>query len=140
LAAGGARLAVGSDSHAIVDPFAEVRAVELHERLVVEARGLHSPLALLRAATNDGNACIGWPEAGRMEVGALADLVTVGLDSVRTAGATASTALATVVFAASAADIRHVVVAGRVIVEDGRHVAIDVPDVLRRAIAAVTPS
>ena len=44
-----------------------------------------------RAATEHGHAALGWPEAGRIEPGALADLVTVGLDGVRLAGTTAAT-------------------------------------------------
>ena len=37
-------------------------------------------------ATTDGHASLGWPDAGRIDAGALADLTTIGLDSVRTAG------------------------------------------------------
>ena len=49
-------------------------------------RGRHRAADLLRAATADGHASLGWPDAGRIAPGALADLVTVGLDSVRLAG------------------------------------------------------
>ena len=38
----------------------------------------------------DGHAALGWPEAGRLETGALADFTTVALDSVRTAGPAAA--------------------------------------------------
>ncbi len=42
------------------------------------------------------------------------------------------------VFAASAADVRHTVVAGRHIVRDGRHTMVeDVPRALASAVAAV---
>ena len=87
LADAGAPLCLGSDSHAVIDPFEEARAVELDERLRTERRGHFTAAELLRAATN--HAAIGWPEAGRIEPGALADLVTVSLDSVRLAGAAA---------------------------------------------------
>jgi formiminoglutamate deiminase len=76
----GARLAIGSDSHAVIDPFQEVGAVELNERLVTLIRGNHSVRSLLEAGTNNGYAALGWPEGGRVESGALADLVTVGLE------------------------------------------------------------
>ena len=56
-----------------------------------------------------------------LEPGALADLATVALDSVRTAGPVPRLAAETAVFAATAADVRHTVVAGRHIVRDGRH-------------------
>jgi len=42
-----------------------------------------------------------------------------------------------VVFAAAAADVRHVLVDGRTVVEDGRHTALDVPRELDDAIRAV---
>ena len=100
------RCASGSDSHAVIDLFEEARAVELDERLRTERRGHFTAAELLRAATN--HAALGWPEAGRIEPGAPADLVTVSLDSVRLAGAEPDTLLETAVFAASAADVREV--------------------------------
>ncbi len=139
LADAGAALCVGSDSNAVVDLLEEARGVELDERLATQRRG-HWPAAdLLRAATTDGAAALGWPEAGRLEAGALADLVTVGLDSVRLAGARPDTLLESVLFAATAADVRDVVVGGRRVVEDGRHATIDVPRALGESIAAVLP-
>ena len=60
---GGARLAVGSDSQAVIDLFEEARAVELDERLAGGARGMHRAADLLRAATADGHAALGWPAA-----------------------------------------------------------------------------
>ena len=57
---------------------------------------------------------------GSIEVGARADLVAVRLDSVRTAG-TGGT-VETAVFAASAADVSDVVVSGKHLVADGKHV------------------
>ena len=121
----GPLLALGSDSHAVIDPFEEARAVELDTRLATEIRGRFSAPDLLRAATN--HACLGWPEAGRIEPGAPADLVTVGLDSVRLAGAAPDTLLESLVFAAAAADVHTVIVAGRPIVTDGHHTSLDVP-------------
>ena len=135
----GARLTLGSDSHAVIDPLEEARAVELDERLASLIRGSHRAPDLLRTATEHGHASLGWPDAGRIEVGALADLTTVDLTSVRTAGADAETALGTVVFAATAADVRHVVVGGRVVVRDGAHTTIDVPAELAAAVRAVLP-
>jgi len=134
----GARLALGSDSHAVIDHFEEARAMELDERLASLQRGRHSPAALLGAATAGGYACLGWPDGGRLMPGALADFTTVGLDGVRLAGTSAEDALAAVVFAAGAGDVRHVVVGGREIVRDGRHLSIDVAAELGRAIATVT--
>jgi cytosine/adenosine deaminase-related metal-dependent hydrolase len=137
LADSGAPLCTGSDSHAVIDPFEEARAIELDERLRTERRGRFGAEELLRAATSGGHAALGWPEAGRLEPGALADWVTVGLDSVRLAGARPDTLLESVLFAATAADVRDVVVGGRRVVRDGRHATIDVPRALDEVIGAV---
>jgi len=113
----GPRLSLGSDSHAVIDLFEEARAVELNLRLATERRGHFTAAALLRAATN--HASLGWPEAGRLEAGGLADFITVGLDSARLAGAEPDTLLESLVFAATAADVREVIVGGRRIVTGG---------------------
>ena len=137
LADAGAPLSLGSDSHAVVDLFEEARGVEMHERLAGHRRGRFTTAELLAAATSSGAASLGWPEAGRIAPGAPADLLTVGLGSPRLAGARPDTLLESVVFAGGAADVREVVVAGRRVVRDGRHVAIDVPRALDAAIGAV---
>ena len=140
LADAGSPLSLGSDSNAVVDLWEEVRGVELHERLRSETRGHWSAADLLRAVTVDGHASLGWPEAGRLSAGAPADFVTVGTDSVRLAdaGVGTGTLLESVVFAATAADVREVVIAGRRVVTGGRHALVeDVPAALRSSIAAV---
>jgi formiminoglutamate deiminase len=133
----GAELALGSDSHAVIDQLEEARAMELDERLASGERGRHTAADLLRAATAAGHAALGWPEAGRLEAGALADLVTLDLESVRLAGTSAGRALDAAVFAATAADVKSVVVGGRRIAEDGRHLGFDVASELAGAIDAI---
>ena len=133
----GARLALGSDSHAVIDHFAEMRATELDQRLVTGERGLHSSAELLRAATGDGHRSIGWPEAGVIAPGAICDLVTVSLDGVRLAGVDAGSALDAAVFAATAADVSGVIAGGREVVRDGAHAGLDVAAELRETIGAV---
>jgi formiminoglutamate deiminase len=137
LADAGSPLCLGSDSNAVVDLFEEARAVELDERLATEQRGHHRPADLLTAATGSGMAALGWT-AGRLAPGQLADLVTVGLDSVRLAGARPADAVDHLVFAATAADVTSVVAGGRQVVEDGHHLLVgDVPAALHRAVAAL---
>lgn len=131
----GARLALGSDSHAVIDLFEEARAVELDERLESGGRGLHRSEDLLAAATGQGYAALGWPDGGRIEVGALADFCTIRLDSVRTAGTKPAHVVDGVVFAATAADVTHVVVGGSVVVRDGCHIRLDVVAELERALS-----
>ncbi|MGW2302897.1 formimidoylglutamate deiminase [Streptomyces sp. NPDC001809] len=134
----GSPLSLGSDSHAVIDLLEEARAMELNERLRTRTRGHWTAAALLRAATADGHAALGLPDAGTLEPGALADFTTLALDSVRTAGPVPRLAAETAVFAASAADVRHTVVGGRRIVRDGIHRSVpDVPRALADSIAAL---
>ena len=128
LVAAGCSLALGSDSHTVIDLFEEARAVELDERLITGARGAHEPAALLAAATGGRS----------LEVGSPADLCVLSLDSVRLAGFDPSEAASHVVFAATAADVASVVVGGRCVVSGGRHRSIDTAAALRAAIATVT--
>ena len=65
------------------------------------------------AATADGHASLGFSDAGSIAVGQRADLVTVATDTPRTAGT--GRGLETVVYAATGADVRHVVVGGQVV-------------------------
>jgi formiminoglutamate deiminase len=126
----GAVLTLGSDQHAVIDLFEEARGLEMDSRLASLERGRFQPRELVRAMTSSGHASLGWPDAGRLEVGARADLVAVRLDSVRTAGSAPAQAL----LSATAADVRDVVVDGRQVVTDGRHRLGDVAQLLREAI------
>jgi formiminoglutamate deiminase len=131
----GTRLALGSDQHAVIDLLEEARALEMHERLNTLQRGRFTPAELVTALTAAGHAALGWPEAGRLAAGALADLVSVRLDTPRTAGVDPGQ----VVLAATAADIGTVVVGGREVVTAGRHRLGDVGRLLTDAIAEVSP-
>lgn len=131
LAEAGCPLSLGSDSHAVIDLLEEARAMELDERLRTRTRGHWTTVQLLRAATEHGHAALGWPEAGRLEPGALADFAAVALDTVRTAGPVPRLAAEAAVFAGTSADVRHTVVGGRHIVRDGVHQLVhDAPQTL----------
>ncbi len=106
----GARLTLGSDSHAVIDPYEEMRALELDERLATRQRGHFTAAELLAAGTHAGHASLGWDDVGRIEVGARADLVVLDAASARTAGTGASGEA--IIFAASPADVRAVVIDG----------------------------
>ena len=131
LADAGARLSLGSDQHVVVDLLEEARALESHERLASLRRGRFTPGELVAAMT--AHASLGWPDAGRLEAGARADLVAVRRDSVRTAGALPEQAP----LAASAADITTVIIDGTEVVTDGRHRLGDVAALLADAVGAL---
>jgi formiminoglutamate deiminase len=111
----GSSLTLGSDSHAVIDLFEEMRAVELDERLGTRERGHWTAADLLSAATRHDS--LHWGDAGAIAVGQRADLVTIATDRVRTAGTGADEH--TAVYAAVAEDVTHVVVDGRVVFREG---------------------
>ncbi|PSK96803.1 formiminoglutamate deiminase [Murinocardiopsis flavida] len=115
-------VSLGSDGHSTIDMFEEARAVEMHERLRTGTRGTRGSPWLLEALHGHGHGnSLGWERAGWFAEGYRADLVTIGLDGVRTAGFDPERATDTAVFAATAADVRHVMADGRWIVRDGVH-------------------
>jgi formiminoglutamate deiminase len=113
----GSPLTLGSDSHAVLDLFEEMRAVELDERLATERRGHWTAAELLAAATTTGHASLGFDRAGAIAVGQRADLVTLDTTTPRTAGTGRDEH--TAVFAATAADVVQVVTDGRVVFTRG---------------------
>lgn len=128
----GARLSLGSDENAIIDPFEELRGLELDERLASGERGRFSPGELLAAASSAGYASLGW-NGGTIEVGAACDLVAISLATPRTAGVLPDQAW----LAATAADVTDVVVGGVVRVAGGAHPLGDIGELLSRAIGRV---
>lgn len=139
LATAGSPLCVGSDAHMMIDLWEEGRAMELDLRLVSGSRGHLSVGQIAAAISTDGQGAIGWNEAAAgIAVGAPADLVTVDLDSVRTAGARSGDVLATALFTATSSDVDSVMVGGEFVVRSAEHRASPHPGRdLSAAIAAV---
>ncbi|WP_183092278.1 formimidoylglutamate deiminase [Nocardioides stalactiti] len=109
LRAAGARISLGSDSHAVIDLFEEMRGVEMHDRLRTGVRGHWSAQALLETATGNGYASLSVGDPG---------VVMIDPVSPRTAGTGRDVHAA--VFAATAADVTEVIIDGRVVF-DGDH-------------------
>ncbi len=131
---GGVALALGSDSHTVIDMLEEARALEHDTRLATGQRGAHSASELLLAATRSGAASLGWQELVGLAPGAPADLITIGVDTVRLAGVDQKDLLSAVVFAGTGADVTDVMVGGKAVVRDRRHVSIDVAAELDRSV------
>jgi formiminoglutamate deiminase len=129
----GSPLSLGSDQHVVIDPFEELRGLEMHERLVTNERDRFSADDLLLAASFNGYRSLGWSDGGHLSKGALADFVTVRTDTVNTAGA----AHDQIIYACVASDVSTVVVGGDVVVSDGRHRMGDVGRMLVSAIDRV---
>lgn len=130
LADAGARLALGTDQHAVVDPLLEARAIEHGERLASGRRGRFSPAELVAALTRGGAAAVGRP-VGRIAVGEPCDLLVVDETSARTAGSDPGQ----LVLSATAHDVTRVIIGGHERAVDGVHATLgDVGDLLRKAV------
>ncbi len=130
LAATGVPLCLGSDQHVVLDPFAEIAALEGHDRLATLKRGRFSPVELIRIAGGNGYRSLGWGDGGTLAVGSLADFIAVATESVRTAGSAADQ----VPLSAAAADVRDVVIGGSHVVSAGQHRLGDVAGLLADSI------
>lgn len=118
-------IALGSDSHTMIDPFCEMRLVEYHERLIREERNVLSAVdgqqrlktadILWEMGTKSGARSLN-TGGGELAAGAVADFVAVDLEHPSLLGATGSTLLTDIVLSMSAAAVRDVFVAGRPLV------------------------
>ncbi|WP_420110946.1 formimidoylglutamate deiminase [Pseudactinotalea sp.] len=133
LAAAGSPLCLGTDQHVSSDILVEAQRLDAHERLRTGERAGFGPDQLLRFATEHGHRALGQP-GGRIEVGAPADLVALGLTTPRTAGTDPTQAIQV----ATGADVRTVVVGGEVIVRHGTHTLGDVGALLTSAVDCVS--
>jgi formimidoylglutamate deiminase len=144
----GARVALGTDSHAQIDLLEDARELELNLRLSKLSRAVLAPeepdeqgddvarndldpspsqisslaARLFECATVHGASSVG-ADAGALEASRAADFFTVALDDPSIAGANEDDLLAAIVFSLTRAAVREVVVGGRLVVENGRHAA-----------------
>jgi len=121
------RLCVGSDSQSTVSPAEELRWLEYQQRLRRRRRGVlasgtepHVGTRLWRDAALHGAQAIGQP-VGAIAVGRRADWLVLDHQHPSLAGAAPDTVLDHLVFAGAERAIRDVMVAGQIVVRDGRH-------------------
>jgi formiminoglutamate deiminase len=126
----GAAIALGTDQHAIIDPWVEMRMLESGERLGSGERGRFSPKELLHAATYGAASSMATPIApAALQVGAVCDLMAVATDSARTAGSMALQ----LPFSATASDVTDVLIAGELVASSGIHQSLGKPGELLTA-------
>ena len=82
-----------------------------------------SPLEALEMATRDGADILGRPECGRLEVGKRADIAIWDARTIENAGSWDPAAL----LFAGPTRVKHLTVQGRVVVEDGQLLTVDLP-------------
>lgn len=106
----GARIAIGTDSQSVIDPFEEMRLIEYHERLRRNERVLLSYVndgiasvapTLLQYATIGGARALQL-DAGEIAEGKLADFVAIDLEQMQLAGWTDDSLDAMLTLSASA--------------------------------------
>ena len=140
----GVSVCLGTDSHAQIDLFEDARELEYHLRLqkleravlsvgspnvseghpgdeaLPHGRASDTARFLFDCATVNGARSIGAPN-GVLASGQPADFFTVALDDPSIAGASPDDLLPAIVFSGSRAAVREVVVGGKPVVSEGRH-------------------
>jgi formimidoylglutamate deiminase len=118
---------IGGDSHVSVSPFEELRALEYSQRLRMRVRVVASEESspdvaanLWSAAAAGGARAVGHP-VGALEPGRRADLVVLDGGDLDFEGLGAASRLGVAMFSGSSNRVRDVYVAGRPVVQEGRH-------------------
>ncbi|MDP3910596.1 MAG: 5'-deoxyadenosine deaminase [Gemmatimonadales bacterium] len=119
--AAGCRVAIGADGAPCnnrLDAFAEMRLAALIQKPRLGPDALPA-IEALELATLGGARALGLErEIGSIEVGKLADVIVLDLDGPHAQPAEADL-VSRIVYSAQPADVRHVIVEGRVVVRDG---------------------
>ncbi|GAA1823033.1 formimidoylglutamate deiminase [Nesterenkonia flava] len=124
LADAGATISLGTDQHAVVDPYLEMRALEHGERLRSGTRGRFSPAEISAAARDGGLRSLGLPPNE--------DYLLVSTSSMRTAGSRPDQ----LPLSATAQDVEAVVINGAEVARKGRHTRLGDPAELYRRFLA----
>jgi formimidoylglutamate deiminase len=122
---GGIPLSIGTDSHARIDPLAEIRALEWHARARLGQRCVfvqsHEPdalaAALVKVGTRGGAQALGL-DTGEIAVGRKADFIAVETTST---ALSSGPLLTNFVFSGQPGFVKDAWVAGKQILFDGRH-------------------
>ena len=136
----GVPVGIGADGAACnndLDPMEELRLAALLQQ------GRHGPAAFsgldaLRLATSEGARALGLDaEIGSLEVGKAADVLVLSLDRPELTASRLVDLHDLVAFGASRASVRHVLVAGEPLVEEGALTRLDLAAIRRRAVRSL---
>jgi cytosine/adenosine deaminase-related metal-dependent hydrolase len=119
---GGINVGLGTDTYPL-DIIAEMRYASLIARLVDRNAAGARAAAVFNAATIGGAQALGKNDLGRLEAGALADLVIVNLRQTRYGPV--RDPITAIVEYASGADVETVIVNGEIVIKDGLSTLID---------------
>lgn len=131
------RQGLGIDGNALAgsaDMFASLRLVALTWSGGLRQEAAPDPRALLRLATRGGAETLGRAdEIGSITPGKRADLQIIALDGVNTSGFAGGDPAALLVYSARPENVSTVMVDGRLVKQNGKLLAPDLPDLLQRA-------
>lgn len=140
----GIRMSLGTDSVASnnsLDLFEEIKLAAILHRGARQDAAAVKAADVIDIATRGGAEAIGFPDSGRIEAGAFADLIALDVTGsngtpLDLAGADAQALTSHIGFAATGADVRHVFIGGRHVYKDGEHQTLDAQAVRAKAKAA----
>ncbi|GAA1613345.1 amidohydrolase [Leucobacter chromiireducens] len=139
LLAAGIRLTLGTDSVAsnnTLDLFEEIKLASILHRGVREDAAAVRAADVLDIATRRGAEAIGFPDAGALEAGRLADVIALDVTGSAATPFDPAALVSHLGFAARGGDVRHVFVGGRHLYADGTHLTLDAAAIRSRAAAA----
>src|SRR5438552_8652024 len=133
--AAGCRVGIGADGAPCnnrLDAFTEMRLAALIQKPRLGPDALPAAQALELATLGGARALGLGAEIGSIEVGKCADLIVLDLESPHAQPEDADL-ISRIVYSARAADVRHVIVDGRIVVRDGELKTADTAEIRRKA-------
>jgi len=126
----GVNVALGTDTFP-QDIITEMKWASLAAKVVEQTSLAGTAAEAYHAATLGGAQALGRDDLGRLSPGAKADIVTVDLNRLHIGPVVDP--IKTLVYHATSRDVRHVIIDGRTVVEDGRLLGVDEEAVLAAA-------
>ena len=141
LAAAGVTYGLGTDgpsSGNTLSMFDQLRLFAVSHKTANHERGLFPAREIVRAATRGGAEALGMADRiGSLKVGMQADLSVVSLDAIHMFPV--YNPYSALVYGANSSDVSHVMVNGRLCVEDGRVLTVQVAEIRQRLNLAMKP-